>query len=324
MQLTGKVFITGGAGTLGRAIMRRAQEEGWDAQFTVYSTDPMKHKMIKELFPDATCALGSVTDIDSLMLAIAGHDIVIHAAALKHIVQCEIAPLATLDVNVNGSQNVFHVCAELGIPHVVAISTDKAVAPANTYGASKMIMERICHAYAFSYPKTEFHLCRYGNVVGSTGSFIHNWRKDLEELGLVNSTVDTMTRFWMSEDDAVDVILNCLEEPTGCTFIPRPKTASIGDLEKWLLPEGTEIVHHGARIGEKKHESLLTAEEGIRTDKLFWTEEGIHYNKADGYRLLPPTENTNALEIPLSPLVSNATNLKLTEEEAVKLFGKVE
>jgi FlaA1/EpsC-like NDP-sugar epimerase len=198
LKLTGKVFITGGAGTLGKAILRRAKQEGWDAQFTIYSTDPMKHKAIKELYPDVTCVLGSVTDPDSLTLAIAGHDVVIHAAALKHIVECEKYPLATLDVNVHGSQNVFAVCAELQIPHVVAISTDKACAPINTYGVTKMMMERIFHAYAWAYPHTEFHICRYGNVVGSTGSFIHNWRRDLLELGLVNSTVETMTRFWMS------------------------------------------------------------------------------------------------------------------------------
>ena len=322
MQLEGKVFITGGAGTLGKAILRRAHEENWDAQFTIYSTDPMKHKAIKEMYPDVTCVLGSVTDAESLLLAIAGHDVVIHAGAYKHIVQCEEYPLATIDVNVYGSQNVFGVCANLGIPHVVAISTDKACEPINSYGVSKMMMERICHAYAWEFPKTEFHLCRYGNVVGSTGSFIHNWRKDLHELGLVNSTVETMTRFWMSEDDAVNVILRCIEEPTGATLIPRPKTASIGDLEKWLLPEGTEVVHHGARPGEKKHETLLTESEGFRTEKVFFDDVAEDFDAADAYRLHPPGIEVH--KVGLTPLRSSATHLKLTEEQAIELFGKVE
>ncbi len=258
--MEGKIFITGGAGTLGRAIIER-----WvDADITIYSTDPVKHHKILADFPNVTSIIGDILDYNSLALAMAGHDIVVHAAAMKFIPEGEKYPHYTYRVNVDGSYNVIEAALQANVKQVVGISTDKACHPVNAYGASKMMMERLFQETSQAdLVETKFHLVRYGNVLGSSGSFLHNWKRDLEETSgmMVRSTNPEMTRFWLTVKDAVDLIETALQHNSGDIIIPRARALSIGEIEKYLLGDEVDVVHGGNRPGEKIHEELITEEE---------------------------------------------------------------
>lgn len=265
MGFKGKVFITGGTGTIGQAIIRRATEENWDCDITVFSRSWKTQADLKRIYPKTRCVLGDVLDPVAISMAIAGHDIVIHAAAMKHIVRGEEDPLQTYEVNVNGSIHVLQACVEHNIKQVVGISTDKACCPINAYGASKLMMEKIFQQFAYIYGgSTAFNLVRYGNVFGSAGSFIHNWRACQEAGEPVWSTDPEMTRFWLSEDYAVDLILHSTVYPTGSILVPLLKSAQIGDIESWILGKRADE-YIGKRPGEKFHEMLVNREESWRT-----------------------------------------------------------
>src|SRR3990167_5036455 len=133
------IFITGGAGTLGRAVARKWQRESWSGRLTVYSTSPWKHAQLRREFPGITFVQGDIRNYETLRLAMLGHDVVIHAAAVKYIPDSEWASMDTIDVNVYGSELVCQAAREVGVRHCLGISTDKACHPANTYGASKML-----------------------------------------------------------------------------------------------------------------------------------------------------------------------------------------
>jgi FlaA1/EpsC-like NDP-sugar epimerase len=263
MNLTGKVLITGGTGTIGQAIIRRATEEIWDCDITVFSRSWKSQADLKRKYPNIICVLGDILDPVGTDMAIAGHDIVIHAAAQKHIVRGEENPLHTFETNVNGSINVLQACIKNNVKHVVGISTDKACAPINAYGASKMLMEKAFQQYADTYDTTQFHLARYGNVLGSAGSFIHNWRICQEMGEPVWSTDPDMTRFWLTEDEAINLIIESIEYFSGIILVPLLKSAQVGEIEMWVLGRYADK-YIGSRPGEKLHETLVTYEESFR------------------------------------------------------------
>jgi UDP-N-acetylglucosamine 4,6-dehydratase len=320
MKIEGKLLITGGCGTLGRAIICRATEEEWNCDITVYSRDWNKHVELKREYPNVRTVLGDIIDPISLNMAIAGHDIVIHAAAMKHIVEGEKYPLSVIENNVNGSVNILEACVNQNVKHVVGISSDKASAPHNAYGASKMLMEKAFQQYSAMYDYTQFHLVRYGNVLGSTGSFIHNWLKQLIEKRPVWSTVPAMTRFWLTDNHAVDMILKCLGEPSGCIYIEKIKTASVEDLENWLLGKPADE-HVGIRSGEKLHETLLTVEEGNYAEFIY--PEGADLSTPAKHIRLWPTF-TKPQKAGLTPKKSNNPNIRLTKKEFLEMLGMEE
>jgi len=262
-MIKGKVFLTGGSGTLGKAILKRGHEENWPCEFTVFSRDPVKQFPLKKKYPNVNFMIGDVTDFGALTNAIAGHDIVLHLAAQKHIPTGEFDVMQTIQVNLQGSINVAEACLQNLVKKVVAISTDKAVHPVNTYGATKYLMEKVFQEYAFISPKTtKFNLVRYGNVLGSTGSVIQVWRK-MEKEGKVYATDPDMTRFWLTVDQAVDVVLLALEDPipSGTIVIPQCGSTTMGDLAGYVIAEYVPIEYTGVRPGEKRHEELLGKEE---------------------------------------------------------------
>ena len=312
MKLSGKVFITGGAGTLGKAIIRRATQEEWDCDITVYSRDWVKHLAIKREYPKVTTILGDILDQNSLAMAIAGHDIVIHCAAMKHIVEGEYHPLQVIETNVNGSANVLQACVEHNIKHVVGISTDKSCSPANAYGASKMLMEKAFQQYASAYGHVQFHLVRYGNVLGSTGSFIHSWREQLAKGEPVWSTDPEMTRFWLTEDSAVELIIDALEYDSGDIVVPELRSARIGNIEKWILGKPADE-YIGLRPGEKIHETLITTEEGIRT--VYTGDLGFHYI------VFPSTRSIENFDSGVTEFTSENAD-RLTKEEFLEMLGE--
>lgn len=261
-------MITGGAGTLGTAFIRRALLEGWRSKLTVYSRDPVKHQKQKREWGAVTYVVGDICDYDSLVKTMAGQDIVIHAGAMKHIPECEANPVETMRVNYEGSLNVAKAASEARVLKVVGVSTDKACHPINIYGASKMAMERIFQGYAKLDDRVGYQSVRYGNVLGSTGSVLKVWREMLDRDGYVTATDPDMTRFWLTVDDAVDLILKSLDEPSGTITIPKCKALDMRTFAEYTMPSGTEFKYTGLRPGEKRYEELITKEESYFSEDI--------------------------------------------------------
>src|SRR6266542_5461518 len=171
-QLAGRVLITGGAGFLGRGIMRHAKRNGSRAEFTIFSRGEQNQALCRQRFPKANYVLGDVCDVDRLALTMLGHDIVIHAAALKFIPEGEFNASECVRVNIDGARSVVAAARMAGVSRVVGISTDKAAQPVNIYGMTKAVMERLFAEAAAAAGRTIFTTCRYGNVIGSTGSVV--------------------------------------------------------------------------------------------------------------------------------------------------------
>lgn len=252
------VFVTGGSGTLGKALLRRIGDSGKRA---VFSRDTFKHATMKQEFPHVDYIISDVRDYDALRKAMSGYDTVVHCAAQKVIPVGETDVLETIGVNIDGTRSVCEAAVDAGVKHVVFISTDKVCHAANLYGMSKAVGERICQWYAQNQQKTRFHIVRYGNVLGSTGSVVNVWRQHLEEYGKVYATDGDMTRFFLTSSDAVDLILHSLKEPSGTISIPRCPALSMKRLAEYVLPKGTDIEYTGLRPGEKRFEELITQEE---------------------------------------------------------------
>lgn len=270
-----KVLLTGGAGFLGRAIIRSAAAEGKSHNIIVYSRDEMKQWELKQRYPDVTCILGDVArDLDRLIAVASGCRTVLHLGAVKFIPEAERNVLETIEVNIEGSKNVALAAIAAGCDRVVGISTDKACAPANLYGMTKAVMERMFSEFAGRSRGTKFVTARYGNVIGSTGSVIPIFKKQIQDFNKIKVTDERMTRFWFSVDEAVDLIewaWKDAEEFNGCTFIPPCPAMGIMDIARtvwqmnWQHNGDGEIEIMGARPGEKLHEALINDQEAPRT-----------------------------------------------------------
>jgi UDP-N-acetylglucosamine 4,6-dehydratase len=256
------VLISGGAGYLGRAYLRWAKANT-DARFTIFSRDESRHARCRREFPECRYVLGDVRDPESLDLAIAGHDTVIHAAAFKYVPQGETNGIECHEINAMGSLNVARASIRHGVERVIGISTDKACSPINNYGISKLMMERFFQECDRN-SGTRFNLVRYGNVVSSTGSVVPVFRQQLKDQGYVTLTDPAMTRFWLTVDEAVDLINLALGEAEGGTIlIPRCPSISMQALAD-LVTDKIKVT--GLRFGEKRHESLLNEVEAKYTE----------------------------------------------------------
>lgn len=277
-MLEGSILITGGAGFLGRAIIKRAKAEQWDARFTVLSRDDAKHAALQKRWPDVDTVLADVgtMPIEQQALLMRGHDIVIHAAASKYVERSEHAAFDTIQTNVEGSVRVAKAAILARVPRVVGVSTDKAVAPLNNYGATKMLMERIFQEANRLSEHTRFTVCRYGNVVASTGSVLQIMMQQIARGEPIRITDPRMTRFWMSPSEAVDTVLLALHAPGGMLIIPRCRAMSMHDVvltalgydEHDALPGDGTVQIIGLRPGEKMHESLLQKPESVRASRV--------------------------------------------------------
>lgn len=319
--LKGKILITGGAGFLGRGIMRQAKLDGWDAQFTVYSRDEEKQVLCKQRFPDARFVLGDICDTERLSLAMLGHDYVIHAAALKYIPEGEFNAAECVRVNIDGARSVILAARASRVRRVVGISTDKAAQPVNIYGMTKAVMERL-FAEAADQTDTVFTACRYGNVIGSTGSVVPVMLRQLAAEGKVKVTDPYMTRFWMDVRDAVDVIVYAAQAQPGLVMIPSPYSSTmhmlahavIDDQEcTWVAsnperePCHPKIEYTHMRPGEKLHEELISIYEWSRVRPY----GGVRYV------LLPPgNEAVDTHETGLSSVTSS----KFSHERLVEMI----
>lgn len=265
---------------MGRAILRRAMEQKWDCDITIFSTDAVKHARVKKLFPNVQSIIGDIRQYDTLYAAMTGKDLVIHAAAVKEIPSSEYHSIDTYQVNVEGSLNIALAAAQLGTPDVLAISTDKACHAANAYGSSKYMMEKVWQEYARWGLPTNYHLVRYGNVIESTASVLEAWKRAVDAKEPVKITDKNMTRFWLSPSQAVDYVLTSLNFESGTIYIPRMPSLSIGKLLEYTIGKYENIQGVDLRPGEKMHETLLTIEE---TD--------FALNLVDGFELRPTTSH---------------------------------
>lgn len=286
-MITGNVLITGGSGTLGHAIVRTAQAEGWDCTFTIYSRSELRQAQMRQRYPSLRYVLGDVRDYDRLSAAIAGHDVVIHAAAVKRIPEAEQQPVNCYETNVIGSMNVARACIGAGVARCIGVSTDKACRAITAYGASKLAMEKLFQAQA---PEpTVFTLVRYGNVVASNGSVIPIWRRQAAEGQPITVTRKDATRFWMGETEAVRLIEHAAEMPAGTVTIPKMRSLSLADLA-WVVAPGAEIQEIGFRSVEKLHEDLVCEDEPA-------SETLTHIYLGES-RLLPGRMNYTSLDAP--------------------------
>jgi len=258
VNLQGNVLITGGSGTLGRAILLRARREDWDCHFTIFSRSELLQSRMRQRFPEATYLLGDVRDYPRVEAALAGQRTVIHAAALKRIPEAEVQPQECHQTDVVGSWNVLRACQAMGVRDCLGISTDKACRAVTAYGASKLLMEKFFQ----SAPKdpTFFHLVRYGNVVASNGSVIPIWREQARQDKPLPITDQRCTRFWLSEQDAVEWLLAALEQPAGTILVPKLSALPILELIALVAPQAS-WVETGLRSCEKLHEDLIHTDE---------------------------------------------------------------
>ena len=309
-MIEGKILITGGAGYLGKAIIKKAKVEQWDCDITIFSTDAVKHIQVVNQYPHVHSIIGDIRDPDTLWNAMAGMDVVVHAAAVKHIDVSERNSIDTFDVNVNGSMNVLRCATQLGTPKIVGISTDKACHPANAYGASKYMMEKLFQEYSRLGLQTEYHLVRYGNVLDSTASVLTAWKKAVAEGKPIKITNPEMTRFWLSPSQAVDLVTHSLNLESGHIYVPTLPTLSLKKLAEYIVGDA-KIERIPTRPGEKIHETLLTIEE---------THYALlKFDKPNYYDLRPTTEERYLL--PADPYTSNNFP-ELTKEELMALLNE--
>ena len=269
--LKGKtVLITGGTGTFGQALVGRLLKDNQIKKLIIFSRDEFKQHQMQQTFADPQKKLrffiGDVRDRERLERAFHGVDIVVHAAALKQVPAIEYNPTEAIKTNINGSQNVIDAALDAHVGKVLLVSSDKAVQPINLYGATKLAAEKLfvaANVYRSEKDSTAFSVVRYGNVVGSRGSFIELLRTQ-RETGTITLTHEKMTRFWITVEDVMDVVLESLSLMQGGEiFVPKMGNMAVIDVVKMLVPE-CKVKVTGIRPGEKLHEVLITEYEAPR------------------------------------------------------------
>jgi UDP-N-acetylglucosamine 4,6-dehydratase/5-epimerase len=266
------VLVTGGTGSFGKKFIKILLEEKQPKKVIVFSRDELKqHEMQVGGYNQENLRyfIGDIRDRERLERALHGVDIVVHAAALKQVPACEYNPMEAIKTNIMGTANVVEAALDAGVKKVLMVSTDKAVSPANLYGATKLAAEKLTiqsNAYAGG-SATRFSCVRYGNVVGSRGSIVPLFLKQRAG-GKITVTDDRMTRFWLSLDQGVRFVITCIEQMEGGeVFIPKIPSTKVVDLAKAIAPNA-EIEIIGIRPGEKLHEMLISEDEARHTIEL--------------------------------------------------------
>jgi UDP-N-acetylglucosamine 4,6-dehydratase len=253
-----RVLVTGGSGTLGYAIATYAQRESLSWDITVFSRSEQRQAIMRRRFPDLKYVLGDVRDYDSVNAAVRGHGLVIHAAAMKIVPQCDIEPEECFKTNVLGSMNVIRACFNNDVERCLGISTDKACRAISAFGASKLAMEKLFSATPNG--ATIFTTVRYGNVTQSRGSVIPIWRQQVRQRQSITITNPDMTRFWLSPFDTTRIIIDGIKQPHGTILVSKPGALSISQLANIIAP-GAEVKIIGMRQVEKFHEDLIHTDE---------------------------------------------------------------
>jgi UDP-N-acetylglucosamine 4,6-dehydratase len=272
MNLDKKVIlVTGGTGSFGHQFAHTVLQGYSPRKLIVFSRDELKQSEMSRRFggADVRYFIGDVRDLDRLRRAMRDVDVVVHAAAMKQVPACEYNPFEAVKTNVIGAANVIEAAIDAGVKKVLAISTDKAANPINLYGATKLCAEKLFvqgNAYA-GESGTRFSCARYGNVVGSRGSVVPLFLEQRAS-GTVTVTDERMTRFWMTLQQGVDFVLECLGLMHGGeVFVPKIPSMRVMDLVTAVAPE-CRVAFTGIRPGEKVHEVLVSEDEAHHTVSL--------------------------------------------------------
>lgn len=272
-MLNGKtILVTGGTGSFGNAFTRYAFENHDPKKIIIYSRDEYKQFVMRNSFKEyddkIRYFIGDVRDEDRLKRALNGVDYIIHAAALKQVPACEYNPMEAVKTNIDGAMSVVNAALDMGVEKVVALSTDKAVNPVNLYGGTKLVSDKLfiaANAYRGD-SGTTFSVVRYGNVAGSRGSVIPFFdnliRSGADELPITDFR---MTRFWISLDEGIQLVVKALAEAKGGeTFISKIPSFKVVDLATAMAPDAKQV-EVGIREGEKLHECMVPAADSLTT-----------------------------------------------------------
>lgn len=302
------ILITGGTGSFGKEFIALLLKRYKPSRVVVYSRDELKQFEMAQSAPfkdpRMRFFLGDIRDIDRLKRAFDGIDLVVHAAALKQVPSCEYNPFEAIRTNVIGAQNIISTAIDHDIKRVVALSTDKACAPINLYGATKLCSDKLFiagNAYSGSH-ETQFSVVRYGNVVGSRGSVIPLFQRLLAEGAReLPITHKDMTRFWIRLEAGAQLVATALETMVGGElFVPRIPSMRMTDLAEAIAP-GMPLREVGIRPGEKLHEMLISREDArhtvsmnghyiVQPDFEWWDKSRLH---KDGVGVPPGFEYTS-------------------------------
>jgi UDP-N-acetylglucosamine 4,6-dehydratase len=268
------LLITGGTGSFGNAVLRRFLDSDL-REIRIFSRDEKKQDDMRKLYnsPKLKFYIGDVRDPHSVMNAVRGVDHIYHAAALKQVPSCEFHPMEAVKTNVLGTENVLEAAIQRGVKRVVVLSTDKAVYPINAMGISKAMMEKVAVAKSRCSAQTVINVTRYGNVMASRGSVIPLFIEQIRAGKPITLTDPNMTRFMMTLDDAVDLVLYAFEHgQSGEIFVQKAPAATIEVLAKALTALVGNPDHEmrviGTRHGEKLYEALLSREEMVAAEDL--------------------------------------------------------
>jgi len=273
------ILITGGTGSFGKKFTEILLSEHDPESVRIYSRGELLQMEMRNRFDDPRLRflIGDVRDRARLYRAVGGVDIIVHAAALKQVPACEYNPIEAVMTNVEGAANVIDAAIDNSVEKIMAIGTDKAVHPVNLYGATKMVAEKLFiqgNAYT-GEKKARFSCIRYGNVIGSRGSVIPIFKEQMKN-GIITITDDRMTRFWITLEQGVRFVMDCIDRMNGGEiFVPKIPSMKVIDLANDIAPDAEKKVI-GIRPGEKLHEILLTE------------DEARHTREFDGYFVIEP------------------------------------
>ncbi|WP_158904650.1 polysaccharide biosynthesis protein [Burkholderia sp. L27(2015)] len=286
------LMITGGTGSFGNAVLKRFLRTDVK-EIRIFSRDEKKQEdmRIRLQNPKVKFYIGDVRSYDSVLMSMRGVDFVFHAAALKQVPSCEFYPLEAVKTNVLGAENVMNAALVSGVKRVVLLSTDKAVYPINAMGLSKAMMEKLMVAKSIQLSQTDTVMCatRYGNVMASRGSVIPLFIDQIKSGRELTVTDPNMTRFMMSLDESVDLVLHAFKHARqGDLFVQKAPAATVGDLalalsELFGKEKGMRVI--GTRHGEKLYESLVSREEMARVEdmgryyRIPADDRDLNYNK---------------------------------------------
>jgi UDP-N-acetylglucosamine 4,6-dehydratase/5-epimerase len=320
------ILITGGTGSLGKALTKTILKRWPDIKrLVIFSRDEQKQfEMAQDYpqgkYPNVRFFIGDIRDFERVKRALKGIDYVIHAAAMKHVPIAEYNPMECVKTNILGAENLINACLETEVQHVVALSTDKAAAPINLYGATKLASDKLFVAAnnIRGWNPIKFSVVRYGNVMGSNGSVIPFFIKKKKE-GVLPITDDTMTRFNITLQGGVEMVLHALELAWGGEiFVPKIPSYRITDVAEAIGPECAKPVI-GIRPGEKIHEEMITSSDSFYT-----------YDLGRYYAILPSTPHWklddfvthfNAVKVPQGFRYNSSENTEwVTIEDLRKLI----
>lgn len=330
-MLDGKsILITGGTGSFGKKFTKTILEKHPEIEkITIYSRDEYKQFVMQNLpefkphLNKLNFVIGDIKDKDRLYRALEGIDLVVHAAALKQVPACEYNPFEAIKTNVMGAANLIETCTDKGVKKVVALSTDKACAPVNLYGATKLCSDKLfIHGNNYSGTGgTKFSVVRYGNVAGSRGSVIPFFRELIANGATELPITDmNMTRFWLKLEQAVEMVIEALTNMHGGElYVKKIPSMRMPDLAKAIAPEA-KLVEVGIRPGEKLHEQMIAPADARNTIDI-----------GEYYIILPQIEHddiskyyTNAKHVPANFEYNSGTNDRwLTIEDMKKLISEI-